>query len=309
MAIYHCCIKTVSRSDGRSATGAAAYRSGSCIVDERTGEIHDYTRKQGVEHSELVQPEGVNFTREELWNGAENAEKRKNSTVAREYEVALPDELNAEQRKALALDFARHLVNEYGVAADVAIHAPGKEGDQRNHHAHILTTTRQVTLAGFGDKTRSLDDRKSGEVDRVREAWESLTNRALERAGVHERVSHKSLEAQGIERTPTVHLGPVATAMERRGEPSERGELNRGRGEAQREREELATLEQLQGGVSGAKERARAWQEAKEREAAEAQRRADLERQRQAQERTVERKPREAKQQQARPSRGMEFDR
>lgn len=126
MAIYHCCIKTVSRSDGRSATGAAAYRSGSCIVDERTGEIHDYTRKHGVEHSELVQPEGVNLTREELWNGAENAEKRKNSTVAREYEVALPDELNAEQRKALALDFARHLVNEYGVAADVAIHAPGK---------------------------------------------------------------------------------------------------------------------------------------------------------------------------------------
>lgn len=142
MAIYHCSVKGISRGVGRSATAAAAYRSGDRIVDERTGEIHDYRKRSGVEHAELVLPEGVTITREELWNAAEQAEKRKDAKVAREWNLALPDELDHQQRIELARSFALKLVNRYGVAADVCIHSPGRDGDQRNHHAHILTTTR-----------------------------------------------------------------------------------------------------------------------------------------------------------------------
>ena len=227
MAIYHCSVKTISRSAGKSAVASAAYRAGDKITDERTGEIHDYTRKQGVEHTEIIAPFGVKLDRQKLWNAAESAEKRKNSTVAREYEVALPSELTQRQRIQLARDFARHLVKRYGVVADIAIHEPGREGDQRNHHAHILTTTRKVTKDGFGEKTRSLDDKKTGEISHVRKEWEEYSNRALRQAGHEERICHKTLKAQGVERPPTVHLGPAATAMERRGEITERGELNR----------------------------------------------------------------------------------
>lgn len=229
MAIYHCSIKTISRSQGRSATGAAAYRDGERIVDERTGEIHDYRQKQGVEYTEIVLPQGVApMERSQLWNAAEAAENRKNSTVAREYELALPDELTQGQRQTLAVDFARHLADRYGVAAGVAIHAPGQGGDHRNHHAHILTTTRQICPGGeLGAKTRSLDDRRSGEVEHIRATWAQMVNQSLEMAGSLERVSHESFERQGIDREPTIHLGPTATAMERRGVPTDRGGLAR----------------------------------------------------------------------------------
>lgn len=229
MSIYHCSIKAVSRSHGRSATAAAAYRDGGRIVDARTGEIHDYRNKQGVDHTEIVLPQGVTpITREQLWNAAEAAEVRKNSTVAREYELALPDELNQGQRQALVIDFARHLADRYGVAAGVAIHAPGRGGDHRNHHAHILTTTRQIGPDGeLGAKTRSLDDRRSGEVERIRATWAQMVNQSLEKAGYTERVSHESLERQGIDRQPTIHLGPTVTAMERRGVSTDRGQLAR----------------------------------------------------------------------------------
>lgn len=228
MAIYHCSIKTVSRSAGRTATAAAAYRASDKIIDERTGEVHDYTKKSGVVHTEILSPLGTELNRAELWNAAEKAENRKNSTVAREYEVALPEELNENQRKELAQKFAQHLVNTYGVVADVAIHEPHRKGDDRNYHAHILTTTRKLTPDGsFGEKTRILDEKKSGEVERIRETWADLANQALSRAGKSERVSHRTLEAQGIDRTPSIHLGPAATAMERRGIESDKGNKNR----------------------------------------------------------------------------------
>ena len=165
MAIYHLSVKTISRSAGRSATAAAAYRAGVEITDERTGEIHDYTRKGGVESAELVLPAGAPewaADRAALWNAAEQAETRKNSTVAREFEIALPEELSPAERARLARDFARELVERHGCAADVCIHAPGKEGDNRNHHAHILLSTRRLGPEGFTEKTRELDDQKTG---------------------------------------------------------------------------------------------------------------------------------------------------
>ena len=226
MAIYHLSVKTVSRSAGRSATAAAAYRAGCKITDERTGEIHDYTRKGGVESAELVLPAGAPewaADRAALWNAAEQAETRKNSTVAREFEIALPEELSPAERQRLARNLAREIVERHGCAADVAIHAPGKEGDNRNHHAHILLSTRRLGPEGFTEKTRELDDQKTGPqiVTQWRERFASLQNERLREAGIEARVDHRTLEAQGIDREPTRHLGPAATGYERRtGEPS-----------------------------------------------------------------------------------------
>ncbi len=230
MATYHLSTKTISRSHGRSATGAAAYRSGARITDERTGIIHDYRRRRGVEAAFLLLPANVPdwaSDRARLWNAAERAETRKNSTVAREFEIALPAELDAEQRQRLAADFARELVARHGCAADVAIHRPGRTGDQRNHHAHILLTTRRLTAAGFGAKTRELDDLKTGEIGRWRARFAEVQNERLREAGVEARVDHRSLDAQGNDREATIHLGPTATALERRGVPTRLGESNR----------------------------------------------------------------------------------
>ena len=230
MATYHLSAKTISRSQGRSATGAAAYRSGARIADERTGVLHDYRRRRGVEASLLILPDDAPdwaSDRARLWNAAERAETRKNSTVAREFEIALPAELDAGERRRLAADFARELVARHGCAADVAIHRPGRAGDHRNHHAHLLLTTRRLTAAGFTEKTRELDDLKTGEIGRWRARFADLQNARLREAGVEARVDHRSLEAQAIDREATIHLGPAATALERRGVPTRLGESNR----------------------------------------------------------------------------------
>lgn len=224
MAIFHRSVKTVSRSAGRSAVAAVAYRTAERLVDQRTGELHDYRRKRGVEFTELFLPKGAPewaHIRGALWNAAEQAETRKNSTVAREFEIALPAELSAQQRERLARDLAREIVDRHRCAVDLAIHAPGKAGDNRNYHAHILLTTRRLGPQGFTEKTRELDDRKSREVDRWRERFAQLQNERLQEYGHETRVDHRSLEAQGIERLPTRHLGPTAAAIERRtGKPS-----------------------------------------------------------------------------------------
>jgi len=299
MAIYHCSIKTVGRSQGRSATGAAAYRAGERIIDKRTGEIHDYRRKSGVEYTEIILPQGVlPIERGQLWNTAEAAENRKNSTVAREYELALPDELNHGQRKALALDFARHLADRYGVAADVAIHAPGRGGDHRNHHAHILTTTRQIAQGGeLGAKTRSLDDRRSGEVEQIRATWGRMVNTALERAGHLSRVSHKSLEKQGINRNPGIHWGPMVTAMERRGQLTDRGQLHRELVTDQRSRAaevELTAAERIAAGRARVKSKVSQHQAAQAR-AAELVRQRELDQAKAAKEAEIKAKLEEEK--------------
>ena len=221
LASYHLAVKAISRSVGRSATAAAAYRAGVEITDERQGLVHDYTRKAGIEHREIVVPDDAPAwasDRSALWNAAEHAERRKDAKVAREYEIALPAEISADERRELAMEFARHISDRYGVAVDVAIHAPGREGDQRNHHAHLLTTTRQVGPEGLGAKTRELDVKAtaSAEVEHLRETWSGMQNRALERAKVAERVDHRSFERQGAQQEATVHMGPRVSGMERR---------------------------------------------------------------------------------------------
>ena len=230
MAIYHLSVKTISRSAGRSATAAAAYRAGVEITDERMGEIHDYRRKGGVESAAVILPDNAPEwarDRSQLWNAAEQAETRKNSTVAREFEIALPAELSPAERERLAHDFTRELVERHGMAADVAIHAPGKEGDNRNHHAHILLTTRRLTPDGLGEKTRELDSAKTGAaiVKEWRERFAQLQNERLREAGHTAQVDHRSHAERGAQAEPTQHLGPTATAIERRtGERSRKGQ-------------------------------------------------------------------------------------
>ena len=231
MAVYHFSAKTVSRSAGRSSTAAAAYRAAERIVDERTGEIHDYTRKGGVVASEVILPGGGTMARADLWNSVETHHKRGDATVAREFVVALPAELDADQRQDLARRYARELAERYRVAVDVNVHAPGKEGDQRNHHAHILLSACYANTWGkLGKKAVELDPihcQRHGlanVVERERERWEQLANQALEKAGQEARIDHRSLEAQGItDRAPGVHLGPTATAIERSGRESDVG--------------------------------------------------------------------------------------
>lgn len=233
MALYSASLKTISRSDGRSATAAAAYRLGCEIADERTGLVHDYTRKGGVETTFAFAPAGtIAMSAQVLWNSAESAEKRKNSTVCREFLVALPHELDAEQRRALALSISTAIADRYGVAGSVGIHRPDKEGDQRNHHAHILFTTRVVAKDGtLGAKTRVLDDMKTGPAETLwlRQLVERETNGALAKANVVSRVDSRSLKdqykaaldvgnqmlADSLDRSPTMHEGPRVTQIRR----------------------------------------------------------------------------------------------
>ena len=251
MAVYHCHTHAISRSArGGSAIACAAYRSGEKLqesgqvgggkvlsaaelaayrtggmVGDATGKVHDYTRKGGVAHAEIMLPKGVDAAwaqdRAALWNQAEAAEVRKNSRVAREWRVALPHELGDEERLALARAFAARIVDRYGVAADVAVHAPSRSGDQRNWHAHILCTTRAIGNEGFGEKATiewsNANLAKEGlpytsvQIREMRMIWEEVSNAALDEAGRSERIDHRSYVAQGIalEAALTVHVGQI----------------------------------------------------------------------------------------------------
>ena len=245
MAIFHLQIKSISRGAGRSATAAAAYRAGERIRDERTGVLHNYSRRTDVHHKEILLPAGLEGAdgawttdRERLWNAAEAAELRRDARLAREYQVALPAELNQVQRVQLARRFADELANRYNVAVDLAVHAPRAAGDPRNHHAHLLATSRELTATGFGAKAgldmESEERRRRGlpagiaEIKAVRERWAVLSNEALADAGLEVRIHHGSLRSQGIDREP-LHIPFVAFQMERRGLRSEIAERIRER--------------------------------------------------------------------------------
>jgi len=225
MAIYHLNVSVISRAAGRSATAAAAYRLGARIEDQRTRLTHDYRRRTGVIASGIVGwPTDSHAT---LWNAAEAAESRCNSCTAREVMIALPAELSTEDQARLVRGFAAHLRDRYGIAATWSIHAAPKGGDERNRHAHILITTRKVDASGtFGEKTRTLDDRKHGpeEIKKLRLEWEQRVNSALQKAGINARVSSRKHDHEPLE-----HLGPIATAKERRGIRTAAGNRNRRR--------------------------------------------------------------------------------
>lgn len=253
----------ISRSAGRSATAAAAYRSAERIEDRRTGLSFDYSKRGGVDHVEIFTPEHAPdwaTDRAELWNRVEEAETRKNSQVAREIRVALPAELTHAQRVELVRGFCQREFVDRGMVADIALHAPGREGDDRNHHAHILLTTREIGPEGFEAKNRGWNAVEV--LEGWRKAWAQESNQALERSGIEDRIDHRTLVAQRDE------------ALERSEAARERGD----EAEAVRETVRAIALDrpplpQLSPGAWQLKERGievaavRVWQEVRERAA------------------------------------------
>lgn len=233
MADYRLSAKPISRSKGQSSVACAAYRSATLLIDQRTGEAHDFTRKQGVIHSEIITPANTPdwmHDRAQLWNAVESVEKRKNSQLAREVQLSLPHELNPDQRRELVRDFVREQFVNQGMIADINIHAPDKNSDERNHHAHIMLTMRELTANGFHTKKATPKARQWNHKDSLegwREAWAKHQNHALEKHNHQSRVDHRSYEAQGIDKEPTQHRGHFASDMEIKGQPSRIGDENR----------------------------------------------------------------------------------
>ena len=252
IAIYHCSIKIVSRGKGKSAVAAAAYRSGEKLTNEWDGLTHDYTKKGGVVHSEILLPAHAPPTfsdRSTLWNSVELSEKSNNAQLAREVEIALPVELSREEQTRLVWEYCSSQFVSKGMIADFNLHDTGGG----NPHAHILLTMRpldekgawlpkskkeyvldengeRIRLPSGRYKTRKVDlvdwnNRENAEV--WRRAWADLANEFLERNDCPERIDHRSYGRQGIEQIPTVHVGVSATQMEKKGIVTERGELNR----------------------------------------------------------------------------------
>ncbi len=255
MSSYSAKASVISRGKGRQAVAAAAYRSGAKLADERQGVEWDFTKKRGILHSEIVAPKDAPawaYDRGELWNAAERREsrhaKQDTAATAREFRLALPHELDAGARVELTRRFAQCLVDRYGVAVDFSLHEADQHGDARNFHAHMMFTTRVMTAGGLTTKTRILDDLKRGpkEIEALRSIWADLGAEHLEKAGLQleadrYRHGHKTLDAQraaafargdlafadSLDREATIHLGPGASGMERKGDTTELGDLNR----------------------------------------------------------------------------------
>jgi hypothetical protein len=230
----HSPVKLVQRSKGRTATAAAAYRSASRIECERTGIVHDYTRKRGVEFTALLLPDEAPdwaHDRAKLWNAAELREKHPRAQTAREMEVSFPTEFNREQRREAGLQIAQLLIARYGAAVDAAWHEPNRKGDERNHHAHFQFTTRRFENGGWAKaKDRTLDDlygKGAEEITALRQGVAGILNNiaARDRLGVY--VEHLNFEKRGLDQEPTQHVGPIATQMERRGVQTDIGNRNR----------------------------------------------------------------------------------
>lgn len=256
MAIFHAHLKSISRADGRSATAAIAYRAGCNIVDERTGLEFDYSKKKGVEHTEIFFPPGEDDSRPDLhdtsalWNEVEQRETKSNAQVARDFEFSFPCELNAEKRQRMLSKFCSWLVKNHGVVAQGCIHAPhGKDADERNYHAHILFSTRRFENGQFTEKTREFSKNpydkkelekylaKGGEdytkrlhcrksaAELLREAYQEIGNHSLVEAGFEPTLDRRSYIERGIAKEPTVHEG-AGRAMSKRGLQSDTHETN-----------------------------------------------------------------------------------
>ena len=252
MAIYHCCIKIGSRSNGQSAIAAASYRSGDKLKDNETGLISDYTKKSGIVFSEISLCDNAPAEysdREILWNSVHSIEKNKNSRLWREFEVALPKELNRDEQKDTVRRFVKGL-NEQGMCVDWSLHDKG----DGNPHAHIMATVRSITEDGkWAPKSRKVYDldengqrifqkidksgrkqykshkddyndwNKTERVEEWRAAWADCCNAMLSEEN---KIDHRSYERQGIDQIPTIHEGYAARKIVAAGGTSERVEIN-----------------------------------------------------------------------------------
>ena len=197
MAIYRFSAAIISRAKGRSSVAAAAYRSGSQLADERTGAVHDYTRKSDIQHSEILAPEGAPDwvqDRAALWKAVE---RRKDAQLAREVQIALPRELDADRQIALLRGFVRDEFVARGMVADFSLHDHVGSDGQAQPHAHVMLAMRSVDETGFGLKVR---DWNSDELlVHWREQWAHQANAQLAEAGEDVRIDHRTLAAQRAE--------------------------------------------------------------------------------------------------------------
>ena len=253
MAIFHLSVKVISRGKGKSAVGAAAYRSGQRIENAYDGVVHDYTRKRGVIHTQILLPPQAPakyYNRSVLWNAVEKVEKAKNAQLARDIEISLPRELPFSRQKQLVIGFVSQTFVNNGMCADICIH----DKSDGNPHAHIMLTMRPINEDGsWGQKQKKVyvrdengnkiydkkkrqykcttvpttDWNEPSKCEEWRSAWAEYVNNYLRIYGIKERVDHRSYQRQGIEQIPTIHLGPVASQMEKKGRISERGRINR----------------------------------------------------------------------------------
>jgi hypothetical protein len=239
MAIFMATMKSISRGSGQSAIASAAYRAGEKLQDARYGKVQDYSKKEGVLSKEIIFPSALknqtSIDRNSLWNKAEEAEKRKDSRVAREWIVNLPHELNEQQRQQIAHEFSQKLADKYNVIADCCIHQPSDKevargADPRNFHAHIMLTTRQVHLTADGNivlgekaaielsdkKRKSLGlERVSDEIVELRQLWEQTANTKLAEIGC-ELIDSRSYKERGLDIEPQIKMGKNATQLKRR---------------------------------------------------------------------------------------------
>jgi MobA/MobL family len=248
MAVYFLRARHISRGKGGRVTRAAAYRAGERILDLRTSETHDFSDRRDIPYKEVVLPADLTGRpdmawtqdRSTLWNAAEHAGLRRNSRLAREWLVFIPPELTPAQRAQLVRTFASELAEKYRCAVDACIHEPRPGADSRNHHAHLLMTTREVTPEGLGRRTTlelgGRERRQAGlgttrdEYLLLRERWARVTNEALRRAGLTARVDHRSLESQGVGRAPVPSIPEKVFYAERRaGEGTAAGDAIRAR--------------------------------------------------------------------------------
>jgi len=240
MAIFHMSARPFSRGSGQSVVAASAYRSCDRLVDQRTGQIHDYRAKRGHAGGGVILPGGGTLSSSDLWNAVEAKHKRWDAIVGRELELALPFELTLGQNRVLVDEFSLFVSNLYrvGVQFDIHTKADGNDDsdgsarfypphDPRNIHAHLMQTACHVDPQGeLGNKCLELDPihcsraKILNQMQYLRAVWEQMCNLAMARAGYATRIDHRTLEAQGIERRPSFHLGPCASAIERAGKSS-----------------------------------------------------------------------------------------
>lgn len=259
MAIYSLSVSIISGNKGQSVVAHVAYQSGERIYDEMDGKTKNYSRKERVVLTGIAVPEhapGWALNREKLWNEVEKKEGI-HGQYARNWMIALPNELNVNQQEKLVRVFTQDTFAKRGMVADWAIHK-AEPGNSKNDHVHITTTLRPFKEDGSWDqKSRSImihdennkpicmgrdkngrkyykqrkcfltDWNKKETLLAIRKDWAIICNRFLADAGINARIDERSYKERGIDKLPQVHLGYAATAMERRGEKTRLGDINR----------------------------------------------------------------------------------
>ena len=252
---FHFSVNIISRGKGKSAVASAAYISGEKIKNEWDGVTHDYTKKQGVISKEIFLPDHAPEEykdRKTLWNSVELFEKNSNAQLARNFIISLPKELSIEENKKMIEEYVQNNFVKEGMIVDLAIHDESQDKNG-NIHCHIMTIVRPINEDGtWGQKSKKeyiLDEKgekilnkngkpktrkveltswnDKGNVEKWRENFSDLCNEYLSKNKIEKRVDHRSFKRQGIKQIPTIHLGASASAMERKGIRTEKGDINR----------------------------------------------------------------------------------